>query len=88
MGLPTFHAMGMLLQLSYPLSTGNEVVVYTPQFPAPPVVPHPQNIYEVALTTGCTALLALPSFVEVRRRHCLVYSVAHMQFHVLGMVPL
>lgn len=69
MGLPTFHAMGMLLQLSYPLSTGNEVVVYTPQFPAPPVVPHPQNIYEVALTTGCTALLALPSFVEVRNRY-------------------
>ncbi|GJE98682.1 putative NRPS-like protein biosynthetic cluster [Phanerochaete sordida] len=64
MGLPTFHAMGLLLQLTYPLSVGREVVVYTPQYPEPPVVPHPQNVYEVSKLAGCTAMLALPSYVE------------------------
>lgn len=66
MGAPTFHAMGMLLQLTYPLSTGREVVIYTPQYPAPPVVPHPQNVYEVSKLAQCTALSATPSFVDVR----------------------
>ena len=66
MGLPTFHAMGLLLQVTYPLSVGREVVVYAPQYPAPPVVPHPQNVYEVSKLADCTAMLALPSYVEVR----------------------
>ena len=35
--------------------------------PAPPVVAHPQNVYEVSKLGQCTALLALPSFIEVRR---------------------
>ena len=65
MGLPSFHAMGLLLQLTFPLATGREVVVYTPQWPAPPVVAHPQNVYEVAKLMKCTALLALPSYIEV-----------------------
>ncbi|EKM52251.1 uncharacterized protein PHACADRAFT_260494 [Phanerochaete carnosa HHB-10118-sp] len=64
MAPPTFHSMGLLLQLTYPLATGREVVIYTPQDPAPPVVPHPQNVYEVAKLAKCTALLAMPSFVE------------------------
>ncbi|EKM52250.1 uncharacterized protein PHACADRAFT_211524 [Phanerochaete carnosa HHB-10118-sp] len=64
MGPPTFHPMGLLLQATYPLVTGREVVIYTPQHPAPPVVPHPQNVYEVAKLAKCTALLAVPSFVE------------------------
>ena len=29
MGLPSFHAMGLLLQLTFPLATGREVIVYT-----------------------------------------------------------
>lgn len=64
MGLPTFHGMGFLLQVTYPLAMGREVVVYPPQYPAPPVVAHAQNVYEAAKATECTALLALPSFVE------------------------
>ena len=66
MGLPTFHTIGLLLQLTYPLSTGREVIVNTPQWPAPPVVAHPQNVYEVAKLAKCTALFALPSFLQVR----------------------
>ena len=66
MGMPSFHGMGLLLQLHLPLSTAREVVVYTPQWPAPPVVAHAQNVYEVAKLTKCTALLALPSFIQVQ----------------------
>ena len=66
MSMPTFHTMGMLLHLAYPLSTGNEVVVYTPQHPAPPVIAHPQSTYAVCKAMRCDALIALPSFVEVR----------------------
>lgn len=66
MGLPSFHGMGLLLQLAYPLISGREAVVFAPQDPAPPIVPHPRNVYEVSKKTGCTALVALPSYVEVR----------------------
>ncbi|EKM60508.1 uncharacterized protein PHACADRAFT_246502 [Phanerochaete carnosa HHB-10118-sp] len=64
MGLPSFHAMGLLLQMINPLATGREVVVYTPQYPAPPVVPNTQNVYEVAKLAKCTGMVALPSFIE------------------------
>lgn len=75
MGLPSFHAMGLLLQLTCPLARGREVVVYTPQHPSPPVIAHPQSVYEVAKLTRCTALLALPSYVEVRATSsCRMYT--------------
>ena len=64
MGLPPFHAMGIMLQLIHPLATGAEIVVFAPRAPAPPAVAHPQNVYEVAKLARCTALLALPSFIE------------------------
>ena len=65
MGLPTFHGMGLLLQLAFPLAFCKEVAVYTPQDPAPPVIPHAQNVYEVSKMMGCNAVFALPSYVEV-----------------------
>jgi acyl-CoA synthetase (AMP-forming)/AMP-acid ligase II len=65
MGLPTFHGMGLLLQLTVPLNTGQPVVVYTPQNPAPPVIAHAQNVYEVSKAAKCNAVFALPSYVEV-----------------------
>lgn len=66
MGLPTFHGMGILLQLCFPLCTAQDVVVFAPQYPAPPVIPHHRNIYEACSSSGCDALIALPSYVEVR----------------------
>ena len=67
MGLPTFHALGFLLQVCYPMCTGKPVVVHAPQYPSPPTVAHPQNILEVARMAQCTALVVLPSFLEVGR---------------------
>ncbi|GJE99727.1 acetyl-CoA synthetase-like protein [Phanerochaete sordida] len=64
MGLPSFHALGVMLQLIHSLATGAEVVVFTPQHPAPPVVAHPQSVYEVSQLGECAAMLALPTFIE------------------------
>ncbi|EKM50011.1 uncharacterized protein PHACADRAFT_130503 [Phanerochaete carnosa HHB-10118-sp] len=64
MGLASFHTLGIMLQLIHPLATGAEVVVYTPQYPEPPVVAHPQNAYEVAKLAKCNALAVSPSFIE------------------------
>ena len=87
MGLPSFHIIGLLLQLTYSLYTGQGVAVYTPQWPAPPVVVHPQNVYEVAKLAKCTALFALPSFVQVRIIVlCCATGVILTPFK--GMVPL
>ena len=70
MGLPTFHGMGLLLHLTYPLVVGRGVVVYTPQDPAPPVIAHAQNVYEVSKLAGCNGIFALPTYVEVRIHPC------------------
>ncbi|GJF00089.1 acetyl-CoA synthetase-like protein [Phanerochaete sordida] len=64
MALPTFHAMGFMMQLVHPLATGTAVAVYTPQDPAPPVVAQPQTVYEVSKLCKCTAVLVPPSFIE------------------------
>ncbi|EKM59937.1 uncharacterized protein PHACADRAFT_206156 [Phanerochaete carnosa HHB-10118-sp] len=66
MGLASFHSLGIVLQLIHPLATGAEVVVYTPQYPAPPVVAHPQNAYEVAKLAKCNALTVPPSFIDTK----------------------
>lgn len=65
MGVPMFHIMGLHLQLCTPLVGGQPIVVFTPQWPDPPVVPHPQNVYEVGKLAGCTGLVAVPSYIEV-----------------------
>ena len=65
MGLPTFHGMGILFQLCYPLCSSQAVVVNAPQYPDPPVFPNPQSMYELCKTAECTAVIALPSFIEV-----------------------
>jgi hypothetical protein len=65
MGLPTFHGMGLILQIANPLVTGQPVVVHTPQDPAPPIIPHAQNVYEVSRAAKCNAIFSLPSYIEV-----------------------
>jgi acyl-CoA synthetase (AMP-forming)/AMP-acid ligase II len=65
MGLPSFHAIGLQLQLTYPLAMGRGVVVYTPQYPDPPILAHAQSVYEVSKMAGCNGIFAIPAFIEV-----------------------
>lgn len=65
MAMPTFHTMGIYMQLLLPLVSGQYIALYTPKAPEAPVVPNPQNVIEVAKITGCTAVGAVPSFIEV-----------------------
>ena len=63
--MPTFHTIGMYIQLYYPLVSGYAVAVYTPQGGASPIMPNPKNVLEVARITDCTALPSVPAFLEV-----------------------
>ncbi|KAI0079020.1 acetyl-CoA synthetase-like protein, partial [Panus rudis PR-1116 ss-1] len=65
MTLPTFHTMGFYLQVFTPMVSGVPVAIYTPQAPAPPVIPTPQNVFDVAKLTGCTGIPVVPSYLEV-----------------------
>lgn len=65
MALPTFHTMGIFMQLYAPLVSGRYVGLYAPQWPAPPVVPNPQNILETSKATECNGMMVVPSIVEV-----------------------
>ncbi|CAL1703594.1 unnamed protein product [Somion occarium] len=62
--LPTFHTMGIYVQFYQPLTTGGFVGLYTPQEPAPPVVPTPQNLLNVMKVTGCSEAGVVPAFIE------------------------
>ncbi|KIP12187.1 hypothetical protein PHLGIDRAFT_62555 [Phlebiopsis gigantea 11061_1 CR5-6] len=63
-GLPTFHSMGLVLQIFYPLCTSRPVAVFTPQYPAPPLTPNAKAVIEACKLTGCQGLVAPPSFIE------------------------
>lgn len=65
MGLPSFHTIGVVMQLLLPLANAQTWAAYEPKYPAPPVVPTPQNTLEVAKLTGCDGILAVPTFIEV-----------------------
>lgn len=58
--------MGFALQVIFPIRTGQPIGLFDPQYPVPPTVPNPQNVIEATRTTGCDAILAVPTFVEVR----------------------
>ena len=65
MGLPSFHAMGLISHIYVPLSTGQDVAVFRPQHPALPIMPSPSSVLETAMATECQVLVAPPSFIEV-----------------------
>ncbi|KAJ3555784.1 hypothetical protein NM688_g2384 [Phlebia brevispora] len=64
MALPTFHTIGVWMQIIAPLTSGQPIALYPPQYPAPPVVPNADNVLEYSKLTGCTGVPAVPSFVE------------------------
>ena len=63
--LPTFHSMGVLVQLIAPLVSALPVGLYGPKYPAPPVVPNPQNVLDMTRRTGSDTIMTVPAFVEV-----------------------
>jgi hypothetical protein len=65
MGLPTFHAAGIILHVYIPLSTGYPTALFPHKDPAPPIVPSPANILEAAKATKANAIAAVPAFIEV-----------------------
>lgn len=68
MALPTFHAMGLSIQIVYPLASSQPIALYAPQWPAPPVVPNTRNTLEFSKLMQCNGLISTPAFLEVRLR--------------------
>ncbi|TCD64925.1 putative NRPS-like protein biosynthetic cluster [Steccherinum ochraceum] len=62
--LPTFHTMGIYIQFYAPLTSGEFIGLFTPQYPAPPVVPNPQNTLATTKLVGCNGIVIMPSYVE------------------------
>ena len=65
MAVPTFHTMGVYMQLYAPLNSGLPVGLYACKYPAAPVVPSPANLIEASKAVGCTGIPVVPAFVEV-----------------------
>ncbi|KAH8088917.1 hypothetical protein BXZ70DRAFT_954747 [Cristinia sonorae] len=68
MALPTFHSIGIMAQVLLPLVSGLWIALFTPQAPAPPTLPNPVNMIEVAKLAGCTVIGAVPIFIEMWAR--------------------
>lgn len=65
MAQPTFHTIGIYMQLYLPLVTSHPIALYPPMYPSPPVVPTPANVLEVCKAVGANAIPTVPTFVEV-----------------------
>ncbi|EIN05364.1 acetyl-CoA synthetase-like protein [Punctularia strigosozonata HHB-11173 SS5] len=62
MALPSFHTLGVMMQICAPLSSGRPIAVFQPQ--SPPTMPNPDNTLKAAKATGTTALPTVPAFLE------------------------
>jgi thioester reductase-like protein len=66
--LPSFHTMGMFVQLFLPVASLKSVSVYAPTSyndpAAAPVIPNPQNAIESIQLTKANALVVVPAFLE------------------------
>ncbi|CAE6355575.1 unnamed protein product [Rhizoctonia solani] len=63
MALPTFHVMGFITHCFYPQFAGFTSVLFAPG-PAP-VVPSPDVTLRAVISSQCTFLLTVPTFLEV-----------------------
>ncbi|EPQ57831.1 acetyl-CoA synthetase-like protein [Gloeophyllum trabeum ATCC 11539] len=61
---PTFHTFGLYMQLYSGLVTGFATSVFPPKYPAPPVIPTPENTLAALKATGSNTAIAVPSFFE------------------------
>ncbi|KEP48049.1 putative acetyl-CoA synthetase-like protein [Rhizoctonia solani 123E] len=63
MALPTFHAMGLFLQIIIPLYVGYTQVLFAPSHI--PVVPTSNLTIEAAASTKCSHMICVPAFLEM-----------------------
>ena len=63
--LPSFHALGIVMQLFGGVLAANPIVLFTPRDPEPPVMPNPHNVLETCRVGGCDGLFVVPAFIEV-----------------------
>ncbi|KAG0702280.1 putative aminoadipate reductase [Suillus ampliporus] len=65
---PSFHAMGVVIQLLIPIATLTSVSIYSPTSLhdplAAPIIPNSQNFLDSVLQTKSNALWAMPAFLE------------------------
>ncbi|EPQ57834.1 acetyl-CoA synthetase-like protein [Gloeophyllum trabeum ATCC 11539] len=61
---PTFHTFGLYMQVYNNLVTGFSTAVFPPKYPAPPVIPTPENTLAALKATGSNTAIAVPSFFE------------------------
>ncbi|KIP04467.1 hypothetical protein PHLGIDRAFT_193243, partial [Phlebiopsis gigantea 11061_1 CR5-6] len=64
MAIPTFHTMGIFMQLLPPFSTGNPVGLYPPNAPASPPVPTPSSLLQACKEAGVSGIPTVPVFIE------------------------
>jgi len=66
--LPSFHTLGIYVQLLIPIASLSSVSIYPPTSfldpSAAPIIPNPQNILNSVLKTKSNALVVVPSFLE------------------------
>lgn len=69
MPLPTYHTIGIYMQLFAPLAGGCAVCLYYPTAPAPPPAPTPANVLDACRATGATGINIVPAFLEASAPH-------------------
>ncbi|KAJ3851387.1 putative aminoadipate reductase [Lentinula lateritia] len=68
MSLPSFHAMGLFIQLIIPMYVGITVAVYPPlvfEKEALPLAPTPDNVIEHFRRTQCSTCIAIPAMLQI-----------------------
>ncbi|CUA71917.1 L-aminoadipate-semialdehyde dehydrogenase [Rhizoctonia solani] len=75
MALPTFHAMGVFLQILIPLYVGYTQVLFAPSHI--PVVPTSNLTIEAAVSAKCSHMVCVPAFLEMWSQE--EAAVAHLR---------
>jgi hypothetical protein len=64
-GMPSFHTMGVIFQLIYPLYTGRPAANFTPTYPRPPTITTPETVLEALEALKPNYAFVVPSLLEV-----------------------
>ncbi|KAG6812313.1 hypothetical protein H0H93_013889, partial [Arthromyces matolae] len=67
MMLPSFHTLGIYLQILFPLFSLNPVAVYPPMVTSmemTPMMPNPENIIDHAARTKCDGMMVIPALLQ------------------------
>jgi hypothetical protein len=89
MPLPSFHTLGVFVQIIYPLYSMNSIGVYPPTVLSKeslPVMPTPSNILDHTVRTTSGMMITIPALLQVWAASKEAVDLLKTMAHIVGIL--